>query len=50
MGWLVKLIVGLFKSIFEVNMNNPYEEKEEMIDVSETNIDNPDDIFDDSDW
>jgi hypothetical protein len=50
MGAIIKLIIGIFKSIFEVNMENPYEESEEMIDVSEKTFDNPDAVFTDSDW
>lgn len=47
---LIELIVGIFKAIFSVSMDNPYEEKEELHDVGKTNFDNPDDVFCSSDW
>lgn len=50
MDSLINLIVKLIKSIFQVSMENPIEESEEMIDVTEKYFDNPDDIFSDSDW
>jgi len=50
MKWLLQLILGLFKSVFEVSMENPIERKETMKDVGETQFDNPDDYFLDSDW
>jgi len=50
MKWLIDLIVGLFKSIFQVNMENPIKESEEMYDYAETSFEHPDDVFSDSDW
>jgi len=49
MSSLIELIVKIFKAIFQVSMENPIEEKEEMKDVGET-FDNPDDYFSASDW
>jgi len=49
-NWLVNLILGIIKSIFSEYVEHPVEKREELIDVSETNIDNPDDIFSDTDW
>jgi len=47
---IISLIIGLFKAIFSVSMDNPIEETEEMNDVGNTVFDNPDDAFNDSDW
>ena len=50
MRWLVELVVGLFKAIFSVSMNNPIEKTDRMIDVGHPVYNSPDDIFSPEDW
>ena len=49
MKWLIELVLGFFRIVFQTNMEHPYEEKEELKDVG-TQPDNPDDAFCPSDW
>jgi len=50
MGWIVKLVVGLFTSILGVMMKHPVEEKDEVKDVGREQPENPDDAFTSGDW
>jgi len=50
MAWLVDLVVGIFKALFEVSMDHPVEQKEEVRDVGRAMPDDPDDLFSPADW
>jgi hypothetical protein len=47
---IVELIVGIFKSIFEVSMEHPIDQTEGVRDVGKSHTDNPDDMFCPADW
>ena len=47
---LVKLIVGIFGKVFKSLLDKPIEEKGEYKDVGKKQPENPDDIFDKSDF
>jgi len=46
---IIELIIGIFKALFSVSMENPIEETQEGIYVG-TKFENPDDYFSPSDW
>ena len=50
MDGFLKLIVGIFKVIFEGLLKKPYKEKETYKDVGHKEPKNPDSVFSDSDW
>jgi hypothetical protein len=50
MSKIIELIIGIFKALFSVSMENPIERKEKMTDVGNTQFENPDDYFLPSDW
>lgn len=50
MAWLIELVKEIFRILFEVSMDHPYEEKEELKDVGDTAFDSPDGPFVASDW